>query len=77
MSSTSDRVTQIIEYLFDQFRADTGFGQQNALVLLLHVLRDKVQPEDALYQALETLAFALEKITYPPVASVGAPLRHC
>ncbi|MBN1877868.1 MAG: hypothetical protein JXA33_26845 [Anaerolineae bacterium] len=72
-----DRVMQVTEFLFDQFSADTGWGQENALVLLLRVLQGKIEPGDALHLALEELATALERITHPPVTAGGAPLRYC
>ncbi len=56
-SSAQDRVFAVIAFLAEKRRSDT---KENALVLLLHVLSDRVDPEDECHQRLVNLAHDLE-----------------
>lgn len=57
-TSTSKRVQAVIEYLWPQSNA----SGENALVLLLQVLRDQTSRGDACYGQLDALAVELETV---------------
>ncbi|MBN1876740.1 MAG: NACHT domain-containing protein [Anaerolineae bacterium] len=55
--NSASRVRKVISCLLPQ----ASHAGENALVLLLHVLRDQMEPEDARYRTLATLADELER----------------
>ena len=71
------RVRQTVAFLFEQFGADRGHGQTNALVQLLHVLGDHTDPADAQHRELKGLGVTLSTLLTPPLPETGARLEHC
>ncbi|HOU13759.1 MAG TPA: hypothetical protein PKZ84_11635 [Anaerolineae bacterium] len=63
------RVETVINALSEQFTA----SGENALVLLLHLLRDRTSPGDACYGQLGALADALAQELTSPAATPQAP----
>ena len=63
------RAETVINALSERFNA----AGDNALVLLLRVLRDRTSPGDACYHQLETLADALVQALKPPTVTVPKP----
>ena len=56
-NSISSRVNAVISYLYDKYRSDT---KENALVLLLRLLKDLMEEEDQRHQQLVNLILELE-----------------
>ena len=56
-NSIASRVNAVISYLQDKFRSDT---KENALVLLLRLLKDLIEEEDQRHQQLVNLILELE-----------------
>ena len=66
------RVRQTVAFLFEQFGADRGHGQTNALVQLLYVLGDHTDPADAQHRELKGLGDTLSTLLTPPLPETGA-----
>jgi hypothetical protein len=63
-SSRASRVDALIAFLYDKY----SDSQQNALVLLLHVLSDPIDSGDACHRQLAELASELESLLEKPSA---------